>query len=107
MVPDVMRRDLTEAMKARDSARVTVLRTALAAFANAEAPVVDHGPAWQPAAHGSTEVDRLVLTAADHRRILRDLIADREDTAATYDANGRADEADNLRAEIEVLSAYL
>ena len=102
-----MRSDLKEAMRARDSARVTVLRTALAAFANAEAPPARDVPAWPPAEHGASEVARLELNDDDHRRILRELIADREDTTATYDANGRTPDADIVRAEIDVLAAYL
>ena len=105
-----MRADLTAAMKERDRARLTVLRTALAAFANAEAvDVADaaNSPAWPAQPAGSTEVDRVVLVDADHQRILGDLIADRVDTAATYDANGRSDDADVLRNEIDILTTYL
>ena len=102
-----MRADLKDAMRARDSARVTVLRTALAAFANAEAPPARTEPVWPPVAHGASEVARLELTDDDHRRILGELIADREDTAATYDANDRAADAEVIRAEIATLTAYL
>jgi uncharacterized protein YqeY len=105
-LPDRMRSDLKDAMRARNTARVTVLRTALAAFANAEAPPARAEPVWPPVEHGASEVARLELTDDDHRRILDELITDREDTAATYDSNGRTEEADVMRAEIATLAAY-
>jgi uncharacterized protein YqeY len=100
-----MRRDLTAAMKERDRARITVLRTALAAIANAEAPVVDTR-AWPPPVAGSTEVERLELTDADRQRVISAQIVDREDTVAQYERNGRTAEADVVRSEIAILRTY-
>jgi uncharacterized protein YqeY len=101
-----MRRDLTAAMKARDHPRVSVLRTALAAIANAEAPAAETR-AWPPPAAGSTEVARLELTDADRRRVITTQIADREDTIAQYERNGHAAEAAVLNDEVTILREYL
>ena len=101
-----MRSELTAALRSRDRARVTVLRTALAALANAEAPVVETHP-WPPAEGGSTEVARLALTDDDRRRILRAQITDLHHTIAQYERNGRDLDAAVLRAEIHVLTEFV
>ncbi len=81
-----MRADLTAAMKARDTEAVRVLRTALAAVANAEAqPADDAGPASLTVSGGiagaadglgAAEAERRTLTEDDVRAILR---AEREE----------------------------
>src|SRR4051812_26054061 len=91
--------DLTVAMKARDTVTVAVVRTALAALANAEAQDADALPA--PVADGPLlEYPRLVLTPADEQRIFRHEVADRRDTEARYTAAGRDDAAAEMQAEI-------
>jgi uncharacterized protein YqeY len=92
-------------MKARDRSRMSVLRTALAAIANAAAPRVETR-AWPLQAAGSTEVERLALTDADRQRIITTEIGDREDTIAEFERNGRTAEAAILRDEVAVLREY-
>jgi hypothetical protein len=107
MLEERLRADLSAAMRERDRARVTVLRTALAAIANAEAPAVETHSLPSVAAAGSTEVARLELTDDDRRRILRAQIADRHDTVDQYEHNGRDAEPAVLRSEIRILTSYL
>ena len=107
MLDEQMRMDLTAAMKGRDHARVIVLRTALSAIANAEAPTEVETRAWPPRAVSSSEIERLVLTDADHQRIIAAQIVDREDTIAQYEGKGRTSEAEIIRHEIAILREYL
>jgi uncharacterized protein len=102
-----MRADLLVARKARDAAAVTALRTTLAAFENAEAPPAPSGSPAPLGDVGPHEHDRLVLSAADHERILRDEIAIRSHAADEYDAIGQAEAAATVRAELAVLERYL
>ena len=104
-IEERLRDDLGRAMKARDRARVNVLRTALAAIANAEAPPVN-APAWPPLA-GPAEHPRLELTEADVRRILEREVTERQEAAAAYVTGGRAGDAETLDAEVAVLRSYL
>ena len=101
-----MQADLTAAMKARDSARVAVLRAALAAIANAEA-VASDGQVSLTAPAGSTEVARRELSDLDVG-----LIVERERTellgaAEERERLGRPDDAQELRAQAAALEAYL
>ncbi|MBA2282614.1 MAG: GatB/YqeY domain-containing protein [Acidimicrobiia bacterium] len=83
-----------------------MLRTALAAIANAEAPPLDTvGPA--EAVGRLVDHPRLLLAEADLVAVLRAEIADCEDTVARFEACGRADEAAALRDELDVLRAYV
>jgi uncharacterized protein YqeY len=120
-----LRRALPAAMKARNRPAVTALRSALAAIDNAgavdpaQAPSAggDQGPASLGAVHsefagtvagvGATEVARRRLSQAQMEEIVRAEIADRETAAAGYDHAGQLDPAERLRAEAEVLRAYL
>jgi len=112
-----MRADLPVAMKARDAAAVSALRTGLAAIANAEAPPVPRVPSGagaeasrvpvEPVVGRLVEHARLELTGADVERILRHEIADRHDTIAAIEPHGRDVEVDDLRGEIAVLERYL
>ena len=104
-VLDRMRSDLRDAMRARDRDTVTALRTALAAVANAEAPLDD---GTRPATHGRlVEHERLVLTGDDVRLILREQVADRRDTLERIGPGGPAGAIAALRAEIDVIERYL
>ena len=76
----------------------------MAAVSNAEAPPIDAAPLE---VHGElVEHQRRSLTAADLAAIVAHQIADRDDTIATYRANGRDDAADELQQEIDTLRAY-
>ena len=108
-----MRAALSAAMKQRDKAAVSVLRSALAAVDNAEAVDrprdADRGLAIEQAAVGVgvNEVARRSLTAAQIEQIVRGELADRESAAQEYERAGRADRAVELRAGAEVLVRVL
>jgi len=84
---DRLRADLTTALRARDRARASVLRTVLGAIANAEAvpvpqgaPPLAQGPiAGAALGLGAAEVPRRELTEDDVRAIL---VAERDDLLA-------------------------
>ena len=100
-----MRADLKAAMRERDQAAVRALRTALAAFANAEAPALDGtGP---EASVGLVDHARLELSDDDRVGLLRQEVDEREAAAAEYDAIGQGDAAADVRAELAVLRRYL
>jgi len=109
---DRVRADLRAAMQRRDARAVSVLRTLLAAFENAEAPPVEpaDGTARRPTAPvvgRLVEHARLDLTDDDRRSLVRHEIADRRDTAELYRQGGRAGAATELDAEIALLEPYL
>lgn len=110
--------DLRQAMRSRERTRVAVLRTALAAIANAEA--VDAAPGADPRASigagpiagasvgaGSTEVARRVLSEEDISGILAREHDERLHAAAELDTAGVAARAQELRDEAAVLEDYL
>jgi uncharacterized protein YqeY len=111
-----MRRGLTAAMKARDKPAVAALRSTLAAIDNAEAVDAAAG-GGQPAGEGAiagaalgvgaAEVERRPLTAAETEAVVRREAAERQSAAHAYERAGRALHAERLRAEAELLSAYL
>ncbi|ONI91863.1 hypothetical protein ALI22I_06900 [Saccharothrix sp. ALI-22-I] len=103
-----LRRDLTEAIKVRDRVAIAALRSALAAIENAEAPEVDdRRPVVPTAGVGSTEVERRHLTEADVHTIVAAEVTQRSTAAAEYERLGRADQAERLRAEADVLRRHL
>jgi uncharacterized protein len=112
-----VRADLTTAMRARDRTTVGVLRTVLAAIANAEAqPDTDATPtslrseggiAGATAGFGAAEVARRDLTEVDTLAVLT---AERDERLASADAlgaRGAIEAADDLRAEAAVIDRYL
>jgi hypothetical protein len=81
--------DLTAAMKARDEARVSVLRMAKSALKN-------------------KEIDKhAALDEAEAVKVLQGLVKQREDSASQYEGAGRLELAEKEKAEIVVLRAYL
>jgi uncharacterized protein YqeY len=109
-LPERMRADLTRAMKARDKVTVNVLRTTLAAIANAEAPPQGEAPTQvigSPELAGPNEVERLVLSDDDIARIVRAEIADREHTIEQVAGAGGDEQVTDLQAELEILRAYV
>ncbi|WP_328606453.1 GatB/YqeY domain-containing protein [Amycolatopsis sp. NBC_00345] len=111
-----LRRALTTAMKNRDRAAITALRSALAAIDNAESVPAEHLPssaasnehvAGAAVGLGAAEVERRHLTEADVRSIVEKEAVDRVSAADEYERLGRADLAANLRAEAEVLDRQL
>ncbi len=101
-----MQADLTAAMKARDSARVAVLRAALAAIANAEA-VASDGQVSLTAPAGSTEVARRELSDLDVGLIVERERTELRGAAEERERLGRPDDAQELRAQAAALEAYL
>jgi len=104
---------LSAALKARDRAAVTALRSALAAIANAEAvdrpASADRGLAIEETSVGVgvAEVERRMLTADQVEQIVRAEVAERQAAARDYERAGRTDRADQVRREAAVLSAHL
>jgi uncharacterized protein len=128
--PDIrtrLRQALTAALKATDSAAVSVLRSALSAIGNAEAVGPGEPGSGRPAATGSdhvagavafagpgtgrgaAEAQRRHLTEADVAAIVRAEAAEREAAARQYEHAGHAEQAAGLRhgtrALLDVLAA--
>ena len=109
-----LRRDLSLAIKAQDRVAVAALRAALAAIENAEAVEVTSAPhvtgnehfAGATSGHGA-EVQRRALTDIDERGLVQSQVDQRSVAAQEYEALGRHDAADRLRAEADVLRGYL
>lgn len=108
----VLREALREALRARQTHAVTVLRETLAALDNAEAadasaaPPVQHGVfAGSAPGLGAGEVPRRVLSAEAVIALLDREIQERRDAADSYAALGRPDEASTLRHQVDVLTA--
>ena len=81
-------RDITEAMKAKDAARLSALRMAKAALMNGE---VAKGRA---------------LDDAEAQQVLASLLKQRRDSIEQFTAGGRQDLVDKETAEIAVLERY-
>ena len=111
---DRMRRDLRTAMKTREPAIVSALRTTLAALDNAEAVEVppEDGALGGPVAGaragvGSTEVARRTVSMDEVLGVLEEQITDRLAAADQYEALNRWSEAERLRQEANVIRGYL
>jgi uncharacterized protein YqeY len=108
-----LRNALVAAMKERDRVTVTALRSTLAAIDNAEAvdtTAVASGSLTiesSPVGIGVTEAERRALSDEDIAQIVRSEVADREAAALEYDRAGRAERAEALRTEAQVLSSHL
>jgi uncharacterized protein YqeY len=99
---------LPVAMKARDKAAVSALRSALAAIDNAAAVQPADAHHGLPAVGlGVTEVPRRAQDEAEVERIVRAEIADRLAAAAQYDSLDRPEVAGQKRAEARALVAYV
>jgi uncharacterized protein YqeY len=114
-VPDRLQHALGAALKQRDSAAVSALRSALAAISNAEALPASPTPrgragqyvAGAVAGVGAAEASRRTLTEAEITSIVATEIAERRAAAAQYEQAGHADRADRLRQEADVLAAVV
>lgn len=108
-----MRQALPEAMRARDKAAVSALRSTLAALDNAEAvPVGEAGLRGlaleqSPVGVGVTEAARRELSESDAVQIVRAEAAERLDAAAQLTSPAHADRAARLRAEAAVLLGFI
>lgn len=111
---DRLRLALPEAMRARDKAAVSALRTTLAALDNAEAVPVDEagsrGPSaieLSPVGAGVTEAARCELSEGGVVDIVRAEATERLEAAGQLTAPAHADRAARLRAEAAVLLRFL
>lgn len=86
---ETMHRDLVEAMKKKDSLRVSVLRMAKAAFKNKEIEL------------------RKPLSAEEEIQILQSLVKQRNESIETFERAGRSDLVAKETEEREILQAYL
>lgn len=84
--------DLKDAMRAKDAARLSVLRLLKAALKNAAIEKVG--------ADGE-------LTDPDAVAVIRKQVKQRQDSIESFEKGGRADLAEKEKAEIAVLSNYL
>jgi uncharacterized protein YqeY len=107
-----LRDALTVALKQRDRAALSVLRSTLAAIDNAES--VDVAPDQHAGAIeasriglGVAEVARRELTAEQIESIVRTEIAERADVMQDYVRAGRSDRADILADEVRVLEGIV
>jgi uncharacterized protein YqeY len=119
VVRELIRSDLTAALKGRDRMRVAALRSLLSAIANAESvppePPANQGaqPTGSEHVAGSSvglwsgESARRQLTEGDLVDIVGREVSERTEAADQMDAAGEAGRAARLREEAAVLSSYL
>lgn len=88
---DRIKADITEAMKARDEAKLSTLRMVLSAIQNAEV----------------AGDEAIVLTDDQAIKVLQSEAKKRAESAQIYADAGRADAAAKERAELAVIEAYL
>jgi uncharacterized protein YqeY len=97
-----MRGDLMGALKEKRADEIAVLRSLLAAIDNAEAPPIDTAPAFGT----SAEVERLLLTEAQLRQVLRREMEEREQAAEELARLGQRERADALLRQSEIAGRY-
>lgn len=107
-----LRLALPAAMKARDKAAVSALRSALARIANAEAVPIDSVPAAGPIGDrsvglGAADAPRRELHESEIRALVEAEVAEQEQAADQLAASGFAAVADGLRAQAAVLRSHL
>src|SRR4051794_29520883 len=96
----VLRAALRDAMRAKDTSALSVIRETLAAIDNAEAPDVSHAPVARSTAIagatdgiGAGDIPRRELSPVDVKAIVEREMKDRTDSAVSYAALGRDNEA--------------
>lgn len=104
-IRDRLQSDVPAAMKARQPLRVSVLRTALAAIANAEA--VDAVGSRPGTGVYANDVERRRVDDAEERAIVTELVDELRDAALEMEALGRDDVAAEKLHQAEILDAYL
>ncbi|NVJ25873.1 MULTISPECIES: hypothetical protein [Myxococcus] len=106
-----LRAALKDALRTRSAPASAVLREVLAALDNAEAPDVSTAApppvegtiAGSAEGLGSGEVPRLALTPEAVSAIIEREVRERRDAVALYVSLGKNDEANVLRAQLDVL----
>jgi uncharacterized protein len=112
-LPLRLRQALPEAMRARDRAAVSALRSALAALDNAGAVPVDEaviraGAIEQaPVGAGATEAVRRELGEREAADVVRAEVDERLEAAALLTGPAHTGRAERLRAEAAVLRGFL
>jgi uncharacterized protein YqeY len=117
-IQDRLRQALRAAIKSRDPAAASALRSALAAIANAEAvPTAVTGSTPPAGGHqhiagsaeglGAAEAERRSLSEADVASIIQAEITDRNAAAAQYEQAGHPDRAERLLREAGTLRLAL
>ncbi|GAA1201083.1 GatB/YqeY domain-containing protein [Prauserella alba] len=109
-----MRAALKDAMKSKDKAATSALRSALGALDNAEAVPAGAAPdtgsdnvAGAVPGVGTADVARKELTADDVTGIVRAAVDERRANAADYDRLGQHDAAETVRYEATVLARFV
>ncbi|QDE96739.1 MULTISPECIES: GatB/YqeY domain-containing protein [Myxococcus] len=107
-----LRAALKEAMLTRSTQASAVLREALAAIDNAEAPDMRVAPtavggefAGSAGGLGRGEVLRLALTPEAVKAVIDRELQERRDAVALYEKLGKHDEASAVKAQLDVLLA--
>ena len=100
-----LKNDLPNAIKLRNSAAVTAIRTMLAAIDNAEA--VDPRDLSTPVYGRTNDVPRKRLTEQDIQDIVQLEAIARRSAIVKYEQLGSHEAADQLRAELDVINRYL
>ena len=114
-IRDRLHQALRDAMRARDRAAASALRSALAALDNAGAVPPGPGPAAASGPHfagavaglGAGEAPRRGLAAGESEQIVRAEIAEREAAAAGYAQAGHGEQARRLRKEACLLASVI
>lgn len=108
-VRETLKRDLKQAMKERNKASASTIKSALAAIDNAEAvPIEDTDPSAPLGTAGlARDVPRRDLTDADIAAILHAEAEELRTALAEYESYGRTDNAEEMRAALRVLARYV
>ena len=96
--------DLKIALKARDAAEISALRSLLSALDNAGSVATTARNV--PVYGRSGDVPRRALSAGEVEGLVAGEIAEREASIADYERGGHREAADRLRAEARVLARY-
>lgn len=108
LLREQMKADLTQAMKARQRATVTTLRSVLAAIDNAEAiPVIEPAFPAEPVLGQQHEAPRKRLSAEDIREIVQREMDAHCAASVKYANLGLQAEAERLQNAATLLAGYL
>ena len=104
-LPTRLRTDLLKAMKERDTAATTTLRSLLGAFDNASAVpmTTEHVPVYGR----SGDVPRKVVTERDYQEILQREALARQTAALEFERLGCGEAASRLEAELSIILRYV
>ena len=98
--------DLRAALKGRQAARVAALRSLLATLDHAQAVPLAALPAHDPLCGAIGEVPRRSLTDAEIVALFASELDERRMAAVLLEKHGCQEEAERVRAELDVLTDY-